>query len=65
MDGWLTAGGRKLVLGMVHLSPLPGTPFHEDGSFGRTLDTAVRSARAPWWGRPSPHTAWCGPIRCG
>ncbi|GAA3368415.1 BtpA/SgcQ family protein [Streptomyces antimycoticus] len=50
MDGWLTAGGRKLVLGMVHLSPLPGTPFHEDGSFGRTLDTAVRSARALYEG---------------
>lgn len=46
MDDWLSAGGRKLVLGMVHLSPLPGTPFHEEGSFERTLETAVRSARA-------------------
>ena len=40
------AGGPKAVLGMVHLAPLPGTPFHERGSFGRIVDAAVRSARA-------------------
>ncbi|WP_320064508.1 BtpA/SgcQ family protein [Micromonospora sp. RTGN7] len=38
--------GQKLVLGMIHLSPLPGTPFFTEGSFAATLDTAVRSARA-------------------
>lgn len=37
---------RKLVFGMVHLPPLPGTPFHEDGSFPRILSDAVRSAVA-------------------
>jgi uncharacterized protein len=31
---------------MIHLQPLPGTPFYEDGSFGRILEVAVRSARA-------------------
>ncbi|HUY46497.1 MAG TPA: BtpA/SgcQ family protein [Streptosporangiaceae bacterium] len=41
-----TLGKRKTVLGMVHLPPLPGTPFYEEGSFGRTLDAAVASARA-------------------
>jgi uncharacterized protein len=41
-----TLGTRKAVLGMVHLPPLPGTPFHEEGSFGRILDGAVRSACA-------------------
>jgi len=41
-----TLGTRKAVLGMVHLPPLPGTPFHEEGSFGRILDVAVQSARA-------------------
>jgi len=41
-----TLGTRKVVLGMVHLPPLPGTPFHEEGSFGRILDAAVQSARA-------------------
>jgi membrane complex biogenesis BtpA family protein len=40
------AGGRKAVLGMVHLKPLPGTPFHTEGSLGRILDDAVRSASA-------------------
>jgi membrane complex biogenesis BtpA family protein len=39
-------GQRKVVLGMVHLRPLPGTPFHEPGSFEETLATAVESARA-------------------
>jgi membrane complex biogenesis BtpA family protein len=39
-------GRRKVVLGMVHLPPLPGTPFHEEGSFGQILDGAVQSARA-------------------
>lgn len=39
-------GGRKAVLGMIHLAPLPGTPFHEEGSFRETVDVAVESARA-------------------
>ena len=41
-----TLGKRKAMLGMVHLPPLPGTPFYEEGSFPRTLDAAVASARA-------------------
>ena len=41
-----TLGKRKAVLGMVHLPPLPGTPFYEEGSFDRTLQVAVASARA-------------------
>jgi membrane complex biogenesis BtpA family protein len=39
-------GGPKLVLGLIHLHPLPGTPFHVDGSFADNLRTAVRSALA-------------------
>lgn len=39
-------GDRKLVLGMVHLRPLPGTPLYEEESFSETLDVAVESARA-------------------
>ncbi|MEU5241227.1 BtpA/SgcQ family protein [Streptomyces lydicus] len=38
--------GRRTVLGMIHLRPLPGTPFHQDGTLGKTLDSAVRSAVA-------------------
>jgi uncharacterized protein len=41
-----TAGGRKTVLGMVHLRPLPGTPFYEEGSLWKMLDDAVASALA-------------------
>jgi uncharacterized protein len=43
-------GKHKAVLGMIHLQPLPGTPFYEEGSFNRILDTAVQSARALYEG---------------
>lgn len=46
MRCFTTLGKRKVVLGMIHLQPLPGTPFYKEGSFDRTLDTAVQSARA-------------------
>jgi membrane complex biogenesis BtpA family protein len=36
---------RKSIFGMVHLPPLPGTPFFEAGSLQRILDVAVQSAR--------------------
>lgn len=36
----------KAVYGMVHLAPLPGTPYHVPGSLADTIETAVRSARA-------------------
>ncbi len=38
--------GRKAVLGVIHLDPLPGTPLFEPGSFPRTLERAVESAVA-------------------
>jgi uncharacterized protein len=41
-----TLGKRKAVLGMVHLPPLPGTPFYQEGSFGQILDVALQSAQA-------------------
>jgi len=46
MRDFATLGKRKVVLGMIHLQPLPGTLFYKDGSFNQTLDTAVQSARA-------------------
>jgi membrane complex biogenesis BtpA family protein len=39
-------GKRKCVLGMVHLQPLPGTPFHVPGSLPAILAQAVESARS-------------------
>ncbi|RFU86624.1 hypothetical protein DY218_11175 [Streptomyces triticagri] len=38
--------GHKTVIGMIHLQPLPGTPYHEQGSFAEILDRAVASAVA-------------------
>ncbi|MBG0818700.1 BtpA/SgcQ family protein [Planomonospora sp. ID82291] len=46
MRSFETLGRRKAVLGMIHLQPLPGTPFHREGSFEQILHTAVASARA-------------------
>ena len=46
MREFTTLGTRKVVLGMIHLQPLPGTLFYKDGSFTQTLETAVQSARA-------------------
>ncbi|GAO10185.1 hypothetical protein TPA0598_06_03500 [Streptomyces lydicamycinicus] len=47
MNSWAVPDGRhKLVLGMVHLAPLPGTPFHQPHTFPEILDTALASARA-------------------
>ncbi|MEO3871125.1 BtpA/SgcQ family protein [Nonomuraea sp. B12E4] len=36
----------KLIIGMVHLKPLPGTPYHQQGSLEDTRRTAVESALA-------------------
>ncbi|MEO3890676.1 BtpA/SgcQ family protein [Nonomuraea sp. B5E05] len=38
--------GGKLLLGMIHLPPLPGTPFATPASLREAIDTAVRSALA-------------------
>jgi uncharacterized protein len=46
MPGFLARPGRKAVLGVIHLAPLPGTPFYEPGSLPQAIDTAVASARA-------------------
>ena len=41
MRDFAILGKRKAVLGMIHLQPLPGTPFYKDGSFNQTLDRGV------------------------
>ena len=40
------AGGRKAVLGMIHLQPLPGTPYHREDGLPDIVRTAVDSALA-------------------
>ena len=39
-------GKKKVVIGMVHLLPLPGTPFYAEGNMEQSLDKAVADARA-------------------
>lgn len=39
-------GKKRVVIGLVHLLPLPGTPFFEEGNFERALDKAVSDACA-------------------
>ncbi|WP_063765598.1 BtpA/SgcQ family protein [Herbidospora cretacea] len=41
---WLGRG--KLVLGMIHLPPLPGTPYHDGGGVEPIVERAVASALA-------------------
>lgn len=37
---------RKDLFGVLHLAPLPGTPFHRPGSLAQTVQAAVRAAVA-------------------
>jgi uncharacterized protein len=39
-------GQKKVVLGMVHLGALPGTPFASEGSYAAVRDKALSDARA-------------------
>ena len=43
-------GKKKVVIGMVHLLPLPGTPFYQDGNLEQTLEKAVADATALYQG---------------
>jgi membrane complex biogenesis BtpA family protein len=43
-------GKKKVVIGMVHLLPLPGTPYYEEGNVEKSLDKAVADATALYEG---------------
>lgn len=43
-------GKKKVVIGMVHLLPLPGTPFYREGTMERTVEKAVADATALYQG---------------
>lgn len=43
-------GRKKLVIGLIHLKPLPGTPFYEEGGFEESLDKALKDANALYKG---------------
>jgi endonuclease/exonuclease/phosphatase (EEP) superfamily protein YafD len=46
MRSFDTLGKKKVVIGMVHLLPLPGTPFYQEGTMEQTLEKAVADALA-------------------
>lgn len=37
---------KKLVFGLIHLLPMPGTPYYNEGDFERSIEKAVRDAKA-------------------
>jgi membrane complex biogenesis BtpA family protein len=39
-------GKKKVIIGMVHLQPLPGTPFYQEGTMAQVLEYAVADAIA-------------------
>jgi membrane complex biogenesis BtpA family protein len=39
-------GKKKLVLGLIHLKPLPGTPLYKEGLFEESLEKAIKDAKA-------------------
>jgi len=43
-------GKKKVVLGLVHLRPLPGTPHFEEGNLEVALDKALRDTTALYQG---------------
>lgn len=45
MKNFDTLGKKKLVIGLVHLYPMPGTPFFEEGNFEKSLEKAVRDSK--------------------
>jgi len=43
-------GKKKVVVGLIHLKPMPGTPFFKEGDFERSMEKAVNDARALYKG---------------
>jgi hypothetical protein len=43
-------GKKKVILGLVHLLPLPGTPFFEEGNTEKALAKAIADATALYQG---------------
>jgi uncharacterized protein len=43
-------GKKKVVIGLIHLKPMPGTPFFQDGDFEKSLEKALLDAKALYEG---------------
>jgi uncharacterized protein len=46
MRNFDTLGKKKVVIGMVHLLPMPGTPFYQEGAVEQAVENAVADATA-------------------
>lgn len=40
------AKNEKLILGLIHLRPMPGTPFYKEGDYETSIRKAVKDAKA-------------------
>lgn len=38
--------GKKLIIGCIHLLPLPNTPYYQEGDYDRSIEKALRDAEA-------------------
>ncbi len=38
--------GKKLIFGLIHTRPFPGSPFYKEGNLEYTLDKVIRDAKA-------------------
>lgn len=38
--------GKKCIMGLVHLRPMPNTPFYQDGDVERSLEKALKDVRS-------------------
>ena len=48
-DSWKRSQ-KRTIIGMVHLPPLPDTPFYEEGGYEKALQKAVGDATALYRG---------------
>ena len=46
MNIFTNLGKKKLIFGLVHLKPLPGTPLYEEGNFEASLEKALKDSAA-------------------
>lgn len=37
---------HKLIFGLIHLRPMPGTPFYKDGDYEASIEKAIKDAKA-------------------
>ena len=42
--------GKKVIFGLIHLKPLPGTPLYKEGNFEQALEKALKDSKALFQG---------------